>query len=82
MTKQGLPKCLKAGRGRISLIRGESDAKLGVDSLLTATGVAQCIVLRGAVKDVENTQDVAAEKKPKDTKVSLKKKGDTVPTDD
>ena len=58
MTKQGLPECLKQVRGRISIIK-EDDAKLHVDSLLTATGVAQCIVLLGAVKDVENTKDVA-----------------------
>jgi len=59
MTKQGLPECLKPCRGRISLI-GESDAKLYVDSLLTATNVAQCVVLLGAVRDVENTKEAAS----------------------
>ena len=58
MEAPDLPRCVKQVKGRLSLI-GEDDAKLHVDSLLTATSVAQCIVLRGAVKDVENTQDVA-----------------------
>ena len=59
MKASDLPECLKVDRGRISLI-GESDAKLHVDSLLTATAVARCVVLLGAVKDVENTKEAAA----------------------
>ena len=59
MKASDLPECLKVDRGRISLI-GESDAKLHVDSLLTATAVVRCVVLLGAVKDVENTKEAAA----------------------
>ena len=58
MTKQGLPECLKQVRGRLSIFY-EGDAKLNVDSLLTTTGVARGYVLRGAVRDVENTKEVA-----------------------
>ena len=56
--EEDLPECLKTVRGRISIF-GEDDAKLSVDSLLTATNVAQCVVLLGAVRDVENTKEAA-----------------------
>ena len=56
--QEDLPECLKTVRGRISIF-GEDDAKLSVDSLLTATNVAQCVVLLGAVRDVENTKEAA-----------------------
>ena len=58
MEAPDLPRCVKQVKGRLSLI-GEDDAKLHVDSLLTATDVSSCLVLRGAVKDVENTQEAA-----------------------
>ena len=58
MEAPDLPECTKVFRGRLSLL-DEGDAKLNVDSLLTTTGVARGYVLRGAVRDVENTKEVA-----------------------
>jgi len=59
MEAPDLPECVKQVRGRLSILF-EGDAKLNVDSLLTATDVARCYVISGAVKDVENTKEAAA----------------------
>jgi|MDSW01.1.fsa_nt_gb hypothetical protein len=59
MNEPDLPECAKVSRGRFSLI-GEGDAKVDANSLLTATEVSSCVVLLGAVKDVNNTEEAAA----------------------